>query len=254
MTRIRIVMVRTSHPGNVGAAARAMANFGLEDMWCVAPQCNPRCADARQRAVRGAPILDNVQVVDDLAEALADCHTTIATTRRTGQNRQHVRCVTDLADMCSAQPSDAQIAIVFGSEEHGLHNPEIAQCQQGIAIPTQDACPSLNLAQAVGIVAYELQRGTCSVPAHVPVLAEHGQLEGFFVQLEAALGGIGFFPHGEPFHVMRQVRRALYRAEMTETEVALFRGIAQQIAWAGQHVAGALDTDNHKGDVCSKES
>ncbi len=230
---VTFTLVRPQHPGNIGSAARAMANFGFRSLHLVAPRHPPTHEDARRLAVGGRTVLTKARVHADVAAALKGIHCVIGTSRRPGKHRA-LQPLAQIQSIVAGLTPRQRVTILFGSEEHGLHNDELAQCNAVVTIPSVDTCPSLNLAHAVAVVAYELRR---TLETHsrkrVPTrLASVDQREAMFTHLEAALAQIGFFPHQQPEAVMRQLRTCFSRAQLTDQEVRILRGIARQILWS----------------------
>ncbi len=235
----RVVLVRTKESANIGAAARAMFNFGLHDLWLVAPRCR---VDHRSYdlATHAEPVLKAVTQVGTLDEALADVTLAFGTSARP-RKAENYRVATPRE---AAAELGGGTAVVFGPEDHGLANEELTRCQAQIVIPTVDFA-SLNLAQAVLVVAYEYaQAGRC---ATLPVTggavdpedarhraASRDQLERFYAQLEETMLKIGYTDERRAPGMLRVYRGLLDRAEPTAHEVAAFRGLLSQVAWAAR--------------------
>ena len=154
----RIVLIGATHPGNAGASARAMKTMGLTSLYFVAPQCDPKCEASLARAKGGKEVLVHAPVVNELTEAVGDCHTVIGTadcsrnlTMPTSSPRQWLQ-VTDNVN------NETNVAVLFGPENHGLSNKQLQQCHYHWQIPTASDYSSLNLGAAVQIIAYELQQ------------------------------------------------------------------------------------------------
>ncbi len=233
------ILVRPQHPGNIGAAARAIGNFGAGELRLVAPHVPPTHPDAVARAVSGRAILQRAGVFDNLTDALHGCRLVLGTTRRKGQHRQ-LTALPELQNLLTEVGPRTRVAIVFGSEEWGLTNDELQRCHALLTIPTDAARESLNLAHAVAVVAYEWRRAV--VGRRSPVAGKvkcasraiATSVEAMYVHLQSALDAIGFFPHGDPVHVMRNVRQLFNRAELTADDVKFLRGLARQMMWAGK--------------------
>lgn len=245
---IRIVLVETAGARNLGSVARVMKNFGLSDLWLVNPQCDRLGDEAKQMAVHAPEILESAKVVNNLRDALVDCHRAIATAGRIDQGDMKVSDPHQgLSWLIQAQIS----AIVFGAEDRGLSNTEIQHCQQVMRIPVNPDYPSLNLAQAVGICCYQLQLLQENRQYHVnltsqiaqdllesaPIdLATRTDLEACYQQLEAVLLKIGYvYPHTAT-HRLRKFRHIFDRANLSPSEVAMLRGILRQVNWATSHL------------------
>lgn len=228
MPGTRIVLVRTKESANVGAAARAMLNFGLDDLWLVAPRCQ---IDHRAYALasHAGEVLKGAKVVGSLEEALAGVTLVAGTSGRprAADNYQ-------VATPREAAPRLGEgAAVLFGPEDHGLANEELTRCQLQVSIPTGEFA-SLNLAQAVLLVAYERFVSQPVVAPDLPARrpAARDQLEGFFAQLERELKHIGYTDDDRAPGVMRMFRGLLDRAEVDARELAALRGVAAQLRWA----------------------
>ena len=236
LERIRIVLVEPAGPLNVGSVARVMKNMGLKRLVLVNPQCDPHGEEARRLAVHGNDILEQCQQVSSLPEALQGVTRAIATTSRL----RHLP--TDLEPPRKALPwlleSDIWGALIFGREDRGLSNEELNYAQRFVAIPANPDYPSLNLAQAVAICAYELQQAAANPPPSYPIppneSATLDTLEGYYQHLEKTLLDIGYlYPHTAAAR-MEKFRRLYQRASLSQEEVALLRGILRQIDWNWQ--------------------
>lgn len=227
---IRIVMVETTHPGNIGAAARAMKNMCLSDLWLVAPQRFPS-EEAFARASGADDLLDRARVVSTLAEAVADCRIVIGASARLRSVNWPQLAPDEAAVLATKEAADAAVALVFGRESSGLSNREMDLCTHLVHIPTNPEFNSLNVSMAIQVVAYELMRAadaggsaSRSTPDTDP-LASNAQMEGFFVHLEQALDDIGFLDLRRSQKLMRRLRRLFHRARPSSEEVNILRGI-----------------------------
>ncbi|MGE0113351.1 MAG: RNA methyltransferase [Steroidobacteraceae bacterium] len=225
---IRIVLVATSHPGNIGAVARAMKNMGLRELHLVCPQQFPH-PEAAARASGADDLLDQAVVHADLQSAVADCGLVIGTSAR----QRHIPFVPVEPRECAqevvrhAQAGDA-VALVFGAERTGLTNTELALCGMLVTIPTSDAYSSLNIAMAVQIIVYELRlaaRDARPVVEREDPLATQLDMERFYQHLEAVLAGTQFRDHTASGHLMARVRRLFNRAQVDQNEMRILRGI-----------------------------
>ncbi len=233
--RIRIVLNRPQHPGNVGAAARAMKNMGLRRLRLVSP-CDHHSDLAEWMAVSARDILRRAEVYDDLAAALSGSSLVIGTVppdrkRFSGE----VLRPKELGGVLRTFSSSGRVSILFGPEDHGLSNRELDLCQAFLCIPSSPDFPSLNLAQAVMVVAYEIHVSdpvgeNDSLPRRNP--ADFDSLEGMYCQLQETLAGIGFLNRENPSHIMRDFRRIFGRARLDEREIRILRGMFRQIQWA----------------------
>jgi TrmH family RNA methyltransferase len=226
---IRIVLVAPSHPGNIGAAARAMKNMALTQLVLVRPRHFPD-PEATARASGADDVLAGARVVGTLAQALSGCGFVAATTSRDRDQYFRVAEVREAAARISAAARRAPAAVVFGAERTGLTNEELETAHLLIRIPASEVYPSLNLAMAVQLVAYELFRARgISVPASAPgaaPLASAEQMQRLFEHLGQVLEEIDFRDRTQSgTHLMSRIRRFLQRAELDENEVNILRGI-----------------------------
>jgi tRNA/rRNA methyltransferase/tRNA (cytidine32/uridine32-2'-O)-methyltransferase len=241
LARVRIVLLGPREPGNVGAVARALKNMGLMRLVIADAPALDR-GDARHMAVHAADVLDRAETRPTLAEAVAGCGLIVGTSGRASVMRTHASAPRDAAAAIVAAARANDVAVVFGPEDHGLSTDELARCHRVLAIPASDAYPSLNLAQAVLLVSYELRLAALAPGVGAPrVLAPSERMELLIAKLETALRAIDFL-HGDGApHVLRQLRRILGRAELDDAEVDVLLGVARQIAWAARFVPGAPD-------------
>jgi tRNA (cytidine32/uridine32-2'-O)-methyltransferase len=234
---IRFVLVRPARGGNVGAAARALKNMGFRELWLVAPRDLDQ-AEARWMAHGAQDVLDAARSVATLAEALADCRWCVGTTRRHGRRRMATRTPRELALEARAQAERRPLAVVFGPEEDGLAAQELALCQDVVRIPADVAQPSLNLAQAVLVIAYELQTASLGRDAEsAPGCAGDAapttlELEGLYEHLGKMLLEVGFARRDTLPAKLLALRNLLGRARPTPGDVQLLRGICRQVLWA----------------------
>jgi tRNA/rRNA methyltransferase len=227
--RIAVVLSRPSHPGNVGAAARAMKTMGFSDLRLVAAQGVPG-DEATARAAGGADVLDRAKAFDDLAAAIADCVLAVGFTARV-RGLSHPS-----ADLRSAVPGildaarEGRVALVFGNETSGLSNDELGRCQAIATIPANAAYTSLNLASAVQVACYEVAIAT---GAHVVEGREDHEaatiedLEALFAHFEASMKASGYLDPRQPGRLMERLRRMFARARLERPEVKVLRGMLE---------------------------
>jgi tRNA/rRNA methyltransferase len=231
------VLVSPKASGNVGAAARALKNMGFADLRLVAPRdYDPRAAAAM--AVHAGDVLERARIYPDLIAALGDRTLSVGTTARSGPYRSE-----GLAN---------RVAMVFGPEDFGLSNVEIAQCQRLITIPTAAAYPSLNLAQAVIVVAYELMTAADVARDTLPTLAAEeyaaaGEVEEMHRRMADALIAIGFLPDDNPDHLMLTLRAMFGRSGLRPRELDILNGLARQIRWVAGGGAATLAAKREAG-------
>jgi TrmH family RNA methyltransferase len=240
---IRIVLVAPSHPGNIGAAARAMKNMSLEELVLVNPRQFPH-PEASARASGADDLLTAARVVSSLPEALADCGYVAATTSRDRDQYFRVIDVREAAARLVAESNSAPAAVVFGPERSGLSNEELESAHALIRIPASPAYASLNLAMAVQLVAYELYRarGVAAPPA-APLaapLASAQQMERLYGHIAAVLEEIDFRDRTQSgTHLMARIRRLLQRAELDHNEVNILRGFLTAVQNRRRTAGGA---------------
>lgn len=236
--RIRIVLVGTQHPGNIGSAARAMKTMGLRRLLLVAPETLPN-AESHALAAGADDVLAAAELHDDLAAALAGCHRVLGCTARSRRVALPERTPREAAVALAEELSTGDIALVFGRERTGLTNDELHLCHEAIHIPANPDYSSLNLAMAVQVVAYEtrmalLERSVHDGPADPrDPPATHEQLESFYAQLGDTLDAIDFHKGRTPDSAMRKLRRIFNRASLDERDVRILRGVladAQRMA------------------------
>ena len=225
--QIRIVLVETSHPGNIGAVARAMKNMGLEQLVLVSPRQFPH-PEAAARASGADDVLARASVVETLPEALAGCGFVAATTSRERDQYFRVADVREAAGRLLSETVRGPVAVLFGSERAGLTNEQLEAAHLLVRIPASGTYPSLNLAMAVQIVAYELFRaGGVSVepaPAAGP-LADPAELARLYEHFAQVLEEVDFRDRTQSgTHLMGRIRRFLQRAELDRNEVNILRG------------------------------
>ena len=240
--QIRIVLVEPSHPGNIGAVARAMKNMGLEQLVLVSPRQFPH-PEATARASGADDLLSRARVVESVPEALEGCGFVAATTSRERDQYFRVADVRVAAERLVRESSCGAVAMLFGSERAGLTNEQLEAAHLLVRIPASEAYPSLNLAMAVQIVAYELFRvGGVSIdpaPAAGP-LADPADLERLYEHFAQVLEEIDFRDRTQSgTHLMARIRRLLQRAELDRNEVNILRGfltaVQRRRRRAGEH-------------------
>ena len=232
LERTRIVLVGTTHPGNIGAAARAMRTMGLARLHLVAPACDPGDAKAVARAAGASELLEQARVYPDLASALAGCRAAFGLSARPRSGRQPQHDLRPAAEAAAGEGGEGDLAWVFGRERTGLTNAELDRCHALVRIPADPAYQSLNLAQSVQLVAWELRMvgtGAAAGPAEADPPASVDTLERFFEHLEEVAGRVGFLDRHNPALTMRRLRHLFRRAQPREDEVRLLRGLLNHI-------------------------
>ncbi len=227
---IRFVLVRTSHPGNIGAAARAIRTMGLDRLSLVAPHAFPH-AEAVALASGANGVLENAPVLPDLPAAIADCQLVLgATARRRDVPMEEIDAREAAARVVAAAREGREVALVFGNERTGLENDEIKRCHAAVLIPSDPAFPSLNLAQAVQVLAYEVRMATLAGASPLPEQksdppASAAELDAFFEHLERTLEAIDFHKGRSPVTIMLRLRRLFLRAQPDQRELRVLHGI-----------------------------
>ncbi len=229
---IRIVLVGTTHPGNIGAVARAMKNMGLHDLALVNPRHFPH-DEATARASGATDVLDNAVVVDKLADALTDCIFVAGASARARTISWPTVNPRDCAERMISESSSGKVAAVFGPEKTGLHNDDLDLCDALLSIPADPAFSSLNLAMAVQVLTYELR--VASRIDDPPEFATEappataGEMQHFYDHLERVLERVGFLDPKNPRHLMRRMRRLFVRIRPDKNEVNILRGFLTAI-------------------------
>ncbi|MCL1091161.1 tRNA (cytosine(32)/uridine(32)-2'-O)-methyltransferase TrmJ [Shewanella profunda] len=231
LSNIRVVLVGTSHPGNIGSTARAMKTMGLSTLYLAEPRAEPD-GQSIALAAGASDILKHLVKVDSLAEAIADCSLVIATSARSRTLDWPMLEPREAGQKLVTESLTGPVAIVFGRENHGLSNEELQQCTYHVAIPANPEYSSLNLAQAVQIICYETRVahlagvGSAQEPTEYPLAADQ---ERFFVHLENTLFSTGFIIKNHPGQVMTKLRRLFSRARIESQEMNILRGILTSI-------------------------
>jgi tRNA (cytidine32/uridine32-2'-O)-methyltransferase len=229
LDRIKIVLVNTSHPGNIGATARAMANMGLSKLVLVQPLEYPSM-QATARAAGADDILDSAELFPTLAKAVENCSHVYGTTARLRSITWPEYSPQELAEQILDIQGEQDIALVFGRERSGLTNEELDICQALVHIPVDDRHTSLNLASAVMVVAFSIRSALVSEPRvsnigkkHASPVATSEQIQFYFDTLNNLLNKISFYK-GNATKVMRKLRRLYYKAEPTKEDLQILLG------------------------------
>jgi len=228
LANIRVVLCQTSHPGNIGAAARAMKTMGLQHLVLVRPKKFPH-PDADAMASGATDVLEQARVCDTLEQALAGCTLVVGLSARKRELTHELVTAREAATQMAQVSASQQAALVFGTEMSGLSNAELIQCQQLAMIPANPEYSSLNLAAAVQVLGYELRvaamnEETPTIENSFPT-ASHDEIEGFYLHLEQTLIRIGFLNPAMPKRLMPRLRRLFARARLEKEEVNILRGI-----------------------------
>jgi len=227
--RIRFVLVRTSHPGNIGAAARAIRTMGFSRLSLVAPHSFPH-AEASALAAGADDVLAQAAISPDLPAAIADCNFVLGATARRRDVPMDEIDPRVAAERLLGAAREGEVAIVFGNERTGLENDEMKRCHAAVLIPSDSVFPSLNLAQAVQVLAYELRMrllgGASPLPAQkTDPPASSAELEAFFEHLARTLDAIDFHKGRSPRTILLRLRRLYLRARPDQRELRMLHGI-----------------------------
>lgn len=238
------VLFRPKSPGNIGASARALKNMGMRDLRIVtgtgfrlstsgAEQRHRDDNSANAMAVHARDVLAAASIHAELDSAVADRTLVVGTTARAGPYRSEAKPIRKIAAELIASSDANRIALVFGPEDRGLANKELKVCQRLITIPTAPQYPSLNLAQAVMIIAYELMlaAGAAREIMSVRTWARTAEVDAMLGRMAKSLVTIGFLPEDNPDHIMFALRAIIGRSGLTPRELDIMNGIASQILW-----------------------
>lgn len=235
LENIRIVLVETSHTGNMGSVARAMKTMGLTNLWLVNPLVKPD-SQAIALAAGASDVIGNAQIVDSLDEAISGCSLVVGTSARSRTLPWPMLDPRECGLKSVAEGAHAPVAIVFGRERVGLTNDELQKCHYHVAIAANPEYSSLNLAMAVQVITYEVRMAWLAAQEqgethqeeehHYPLVDD---LERFYGHLEQTLLGTGFIRPGNPGQVMSKLRRLFTRARPESAELNILRGILASI-------------------------
>lgn len=241
-SNIRIVLINTSHPGNIGSAARAMKTMGLSNLYLVAPDLFPH-DKAKEMASSAADLLETAVVVETLDEAIGDCSLVLGTSARSRAIPWPLLSPREVASKAMDEAKHHQVALLFGREQSGLTNEELQLCHYHIHIPSNPEYSSLNLSQAVQVLAYELRvAGLARAEEASPALlgpenedfwdfrrATSHEMEGFYEHLEKTLVGLDFLDPESPRKLMLRMRRLYNRARPDTMELNILRGMLSAV-------------------------
>ena len=259
LDHIRIVLVNTTHPGNIGAVARAMKNMGLSDLCLVEPKHFPDEA-ATARASGATDILHSARVVGSLEEAVGDCQLVVGTSARGRHIPWPLINPRELGSIAAPLAGRSRVAVLFGREDRGLTNEELHACHHHVHIPSVEGFSSLNIAAAVQVICYELRmaelegrlddRPQWGTDWDIE-LADHAELERLFEHLENTLVEIDFLDPTNPRQLMPRLRRLLLRAVPDRVEVNVLRGILKAVDRAAVRASRDGSKSDNNGRVNS---
>jgi tRNA (cytidine32/uridine32-2'-O)-methyltransferase len=227
LEKLRIVMVETTHPGNIGAAARAMKNMGVTRLFLVKPQRYPN-HEATARAAGADDLLAGAVICETLDEALTGCGMIFGASARARKITWPQLDPRQAAERAYIAAGSGEVAFVFGREHAGLTNEELDRCHYLVTIPTHPEFASLNVAAAVQVITYELRMAGHASPSAASLdepLASAEDRERFYLHLEQVLQDLEFLDPNNPKHLMRRLRRLFNRVELDSNEVNILRGI-----------------------------
>ncbi len=226
---VRVILVEPLEAGNVGAAARAMKNFGFTDLWIVGGKTERTDNVSTWWAVGAIDVVEQARRVDTLEEALADCHLTVATTAVRGRNVSEQLTPSDVARLAEEQLGDEhRLAVVFGREKFGLSGAEVMLCQRTASIPTWPEFPTMNLAQSVAIFCYELGKGL-RPRGDAPEPAPHHLTQLLNAHTRALMHEIDFFGDKDPDRICAELLALTGRAGLTMREASLLLALVRRI-------------------------
>lgn len=242
-----VILVRTRKGGNIGSVARAMRNMGLSRLKLVAPE-EVLTDECRWMAGRAVTLVEQARIYDDWEAAIADEQVLVGTTsHRARRQPRPLEAPRALAPRLAAMAGQNRIALVFGSERQGLSDDLLARCDVLASIPVNPDHPTLNLAQAVLVMAYEVFLAAGGgAPEVLPERATHAEREGLYAHLERVLHTIGFFGTQNPVHLMKDFRRIFATAALTPRDVRILRGVLSRMDWYVQRCEGASRAGSEK--------
>ena len=229
LDHIRIIMVHTFHPGNIGSAARAMKTMGLSDLVLVSPKDFSHEQDNDQAvsmAAGATDVLANCRIVETLDEAIEDCQMVLATSARTRSHPWPIKEAREVAPQIAQEATQGKVAIMFGPERMGLHNEHLRKAHFHMDIPGNEEYPVLNVASAIQIVAYEcMMASRQSFPVSEQSYPQVNELNGFYEHLETTLDNVGFLNKAHAGQAMLRLKRLFNRARPEKVELNMLRGI-----------------------------
>jgi tRNA/rRNA methyltransferase len=228
LNALSIILVRPKFHENIGSVARAMKNMGLTRLMII-NGCSPLHPDAYKLASGAEDILERAEEFFTFGEAISEIGCVVGMTSRRGKERQPLLSPRTLAKKLVSLSTKNSIGLAFGSEKEGLTNEELSLCHLYVRIPSMESFPSLNLAQAVMVVCYEVSQASMDIPQQGVPLAKADHLERMFEHMEKTLLQIGFLDSNHPKRIMQVMRNLLGRSQMGEREVQILQGIWSQM-------------------------
>ncbi len=255
--RIAVILQKPRFPENIGAAARAMCNMGFARLLVVEPENFDLQRVNRMATHAAAAVVEDIRVFENLKEALAPFHYVVGTTARLGGQRQVVHTPPRMADKVVSLTQENQVAILFGPEDRGLTNEDLRLCHELVNIPTADFS-SLNLAQAVMVLCYEIHRAGCMAERKkaFPRLASRHELDGMYDQVKDLLVRVDYINPENPDYWMNKLRHVFTRLQLRAGDVSIIRGICRQVNWYSEKryrdgtADGRLAPAKKENDLC----
>ena len=234
LDHVTIILHRPRIPENIGAAVRAACNMGISRLMLVAPEDCDLTRILKMATHAAADLVEDMEVYSDLGAALEPFHYIVGTTARTGGQRQELKTPREIAKMLVPICTNNRVALLFGPEDRGLTNAQLRYCHAVVTIPTS-GFSSLNLAQAVMILCYELMMaGDKPTDQFVPRLATRRELDGMYEHLKETFIKINFINPDNPDYWMQNIRRFFSRIGLRARDVKIIRGICRQLDWYTQ--------------------
>ncbi len=256
LQKVRVVLVNTTHPGNIGGAARAMKNMGLSSLYLVAPKEYPSDR-AVWRAAGAADVLENAIVVDTLEEAIGDCGLVVGTSARGRRIPWPLFTPREFGEKAINEAQAHEVAVVFGREDRGLTNDELHKCHYHVHIPSNPDYSALNLATAVQVLCYEVRMALLSLEEgkephfddwDVPP-ARHQDVEMYFEHLEQTMTDLGFYDPENPRQTMTRMRRLYGRIRLDQMELNIMRGMLTAIQNFVYHTNKKLEKHDRENNT-----
>lgn len=235
LDQINVILSHTTHPGNIGATARAMKVMGLSKLRLVNPKHFPS-AEATERASKASDLLSNAEVFNSTEESIADCRLIVGASVRTRSLSTRLVTPRELTEIIGTNPENIPVALLFGTENSGLTNEELHLCHYQVYIPTNSEYSSLNLSQAVQLIAYEM-RLAFSKMQQLPEqrvidnerVISRNQLDGFLNHLKDVMTDVGYLNVAHQKQIDNRLNRLFSRADMTESEFKILRGFLSSV-------------------------
>lgn len=231
LSNIAVVLVNPLYPENIGSVARACANFGIERLILVNPTDLTPLPMEAMATKSGLPILEKMEIYEDLPTAIKDFNIVIGTTARLGKRRLVYYTPKEISKTICEYSFSNKIALLFGNERLGLSNEDLFYCDYVITIPTTEKA-SLNVSQAVVIILYEIFQGASRLELKKPELATQKEINLMFKIIEATLKEIDYLPHENTLLWLTNIRRFLTSRDLTSREVKIIMGFCRQLLWA----------------------